>query len=61
MEYSLEWRLSPLIGMIVYSDAIYRMPSPSYKELEDQIGECMLADRFRMRREIKKKRARGKL
>ncbi|MCS5583530.1 MAG: helicase-related protein, partial [Pseudomonadales bacterium] len=37
------------------------MPSPSYKELEDQIGECMLADRFRMRREIKKKKERGKL
>jgi ATP-dependent helicase HrpA len=47
--------------MIFYSDPIYRMPRPSYKELEDQIGECMLADRFRMRREIKKKKERGKL
>ncbi|MBT6892259.1 MAG: ATP-dependent RNA helicase HrpA, partial [Gammaproteobacteria bacterium] len=37
------------------------MPRPSYQELEDQIGECMLADRFRMRREIKKKKARDKL
>ncbi|MGV0033455.1 MAG: ATP-dependent RNA helicase HrpA [Candidatus Azotimanducaceae bacterium WSBS_2022_MAG_OTU7] len=37
------------------------MPSPSYKELEAQIGECMLADRFRLRRELKKKKERGKL
>ena len=37
------------------------MTSPSYKELEDQIGECMLADRFRMRRELKKKKERDKL
>jgi len=47
--------------MIFHSDPIYRMPRPSYKQLEDQIGECMLADRFRMRREIKKKKERGKL
>ncbi len=37
------------------------MANPSYKELEEQIDECMLADRFRMRRDIKKKNERLKL
>ncbi len=34
---------------------------PSYHDLEAQIDECMLADRFRMRRELKKKKERQQL
>ena len=34
---------------------------PAYRELESWIDECMLVDRFRMRRDIKKKNERGKL
>jgi ATP-dependent helicase HrpA len=37
------------------------MTLPSYKELESRIDECMLADRFAMRRQIKKKKERDKL
>ena len=37
------------------------MTSPSYKELEDRISECMLVDRFRMRRDLKKKKERVNL
>lgn len=37
------------------------MADPTYKQLEESIDECMLADRFRMRRDIKKKNERHKL
>lgn len=37
------------------------MSIPAYKELETAIDECMLADRFRMRRDLKKKKERAKL
>lgn len=35
--------------------------NPSYQELEQRIDQCMIADRFRMRRDLKKKNERGKL
>lgn len=37
------------------------MTLPSYQDLERRIDECMLADRFAMRRQIKKKNERQKL
>jgi len=37
------------------------MTQPSYEDLAVQIDECMLIDRFRMRRDLKKKKARPKL
>ncbi|MDA0978434.1 MAG: DEAD/DEAH box helicase, partial [Proteobacteria bacterium] len=37
------------------------MGTPAYEELESQIDECMLADRFRMRRDLKKKKERDRL
>ena len=37
------------------------MNSPDYQDLELQIDECMLADRFRMLRDLKKKKERQKL
>lgn len=37
------------------------MAAPSYQELESRIDECMLADRFRMRRDLKKKKERARL
>ncbi len=37
------------------------MSNPAYQELESAIDECMLADRFRMRRDLKKKKERRRL
>ena len=47
--------------MTCFEIAIPAMSAPSYQQLEEAIDECMLADRFRMRRDLKKKKERGRL
>ncbi|MBT4161943.1 MAG: ATP-dependent RNA helicase HrpA, partial [Gammaproteobacteria bacterium] len=37
------------------------MTNPSYEELDAMIDRCMIADRFRLRRDLKKKSERGRL
>ena len=37
------------------------MAQPSFKELEIQIDQCMIADRFRLRRDINKKNQRSRV
>jgi hypothetical protein len=37
------------------------MAQPSFKELEIQIDQCMIADRFRLRRDINKKHQRSRV